>query len=57
VEILITGEPIQETDHPRELRPAPVIGADNAYVVCEILGYSAEELTAWQTQGVIKDYT
>ena len=38
VEILITGEPIQETDHPRELRPAPVIGADNAYVVCEILG-------------------
>ena len=39
------------------LLPHVVVGADNAYVVCEILGYSAEELTAWQTQGVIKDYT
>jgi crotonobetainyl-CoA:carnitine CoA-transferase CaiB-like acyl-CoA transferase len=57
VEILITGEPIQEAAHPRELRPAPVAGADNAYVVCDLLGYSDDELAAWMRDGTLVDYT
>ncbi|MEQ8860724.1 MAG: CoA transferase [Pseudomonadales bacterium] len=55
-EILVTGEPIREAGRPRKLRPAPAFGADNAYVVCELLGYSEAELEAWKGAGIIHDY-
>lgn len=56
VDILVTGEPIREAHHPRDLHPAPVMGADNAYVICELLGYSEDELEALQRDGAIRDY-
>ena len=57
VEILITGEPIREAGRPRALTPAPRVGADNAWVICNLLGYSRAELEGWTEDGTIRDYT
>jgi hypothetical protein len=56
VEVLVTGETIRQAGRPRPLRPAPVVGADNAYVVCDLLGYSQRELDGWMRDGTILDY-
>src|SRR5262249_6078332 len=34
-------------------RCAPRLGEHNAYVYCEILGYSPEQLAAWQQAGIV----
>jgi crotonobetainyl-CoA:carnitine CoA-transferase CaiB-like acyl-CoA transferase len=33
-------------------RPGPLLGEHNAYVLCDILGYSAEQLAAWRQDGI-----
>ena len=33
-------------------RPAPLLGEHNEYVYCDILGYSRDQLAAWQRAGV-----
>jgi crotonobetainyl-CoA:carnitine CoA-transferase CaiB-like acyl-CoA transferase len=34
-------------------RPAPLLGAHNAYVYRDILGYAPDQLAAWQAAGVV----
>ncbi|HLH24331.1 MAG TPA: CoA transferase [Chloroflexota bacterium] len=34
-------------------RRAPLLGEHNEYVFCDVLGYSAEQLAAWQAAGVV----
>ncbi|HZR98645.1 MAG TPA: CoA transferase [Chloroflexota bacterium] len=35
-------------------RRAPLLGEHNAYVFCDVLGYSPEQLAAWQAAGVVE---
>jgi crotonobetainyl-CoA:carnitine CoA-transferase CaiB-like acyl-CoA transferase len=35
-------------------RCAPSVGEHNAYVYCDLLGYSPEQLAAWQAEGVVE---
>jgi crotonobetainyl-CoA:carnitine CoA-transferase CaiB-like acyl-CoA transferase len=35
------------------VRSAATLGAHNEYVFCELLGYSREQLAAWQREGVV----
>lgn len=53
VEIPIPGEAIQEAGRHRTLRPAPLVGADNDYVLTELLGLDAETVDNLYANGAI----
>jgi crotonobetainyl-CoA:carnitine CoA-transferase CaiB-like acyl-CoA transferase len=57
VDILVPGDAITDAGRPRPLAPAPAFGADNAAILCGLLGHSAADLERWQRDGVVRDYS
>jgi len=49
------GLPIRLAGPPLPARPAPRLGGDNKYVICEVLGYEAAEYEAFCREGVVVD--
>lgn len=52
---VVVGLPVRFGNGPTELhrRPAPTLGADSAYVVCDVLGRSPQEYEELRARGVV----
>ena len=49
----IPGWPVKMSDSCVPVQAAPLLGADNAHIYSQLLGFTPEELTALKTQEVI----